>query len=65
MLETIKHTIEQLPDIDFHTFYTAYMLTVQDTNIAAEFKHLINKNLLGVSTMDLLIKNTFEELKKL
>jgi len=49
MLETVKKYIQELPDIDFNTYYQNYVLSVQDENIGIESKQF----------------NTFNDINKL
>lgn len=63
MLETVKQCIQSAPDISFQEFFQMYVLSVQDSNIDREFSYLVNRNVLGVNSMGVLIKNTIEGLK--
>lgn len=49
MLETVKKYIQELPDIDFNSYYQNYVLSVQDENIGIESKQF----------------NTFNDINKL
>lgn len=63
MLETVKACIENAPTMSFSRFFQEYVLSVQDSNIDREFKYLVNRNVIGVDSMGVLIKNTIERLK--
>lgn len=63
MLDTVKQYIKNVPDISFQQFYQLYVTSVQDSNIDREVSYLINRNILGVNSMGVLIKNTIEGLK--
>ena len=36
MLETVQSYIQELPNIDFNTYYQQYVLSIQDENILSE-----------------------------
>ena len=63
MLDTVKQYINDVPDISFQQFFQIYVTSVQDSNIDREVSYLINRNILGVNSMELLIHNTIERLK--
>ena len=65
MLDTVKQYIKNVPDISFQQFYQLYVTSVQDSNIDREFSYLVNRNVLGVNSMGVLIKNTIEGLKRI
>lgn len=64
MLQTVKEFIQNLPDESFQTFYTRYIMQVQDSNIEEEFKFLITHNNLDVLSVDKLISNDLGKLVK-
>lgn len=63
MLETVKTCIQSTPDIPFQEFFQQYVLSVQDSNIDREFNYLVSRNVLGVNSIGILLKNTIERLK--
>lgn len=65
MLDTVKQCIKDVPDISFQQFFQMYVTSVQDSNIDREVSYLINRNILGVNSMGVLIKNTIEGLKRI
>ena len=62
MLQTVKDYINNLSDESFQTFYTRYIMQVQDSNIEEEFKFLITHNDLDVLSVDKLISNDLGKL---
>lgn len=62
MLQTVKDYINNLSDESFQTFYTRYIMQVQDSNIEEEFKFLITHNTLDVLSVDKLISNDLGKL---
>ena len=60
MLKTIKQYIDNLNDITFDDYFTAYIMHIQDMNINAEMKYLSNRNVLNMRSMDRLIYKTME-----
>lgn len=64
MLQIVKEFIQNLPDESFQTFYTHYIMQVQDSNIEEEFRFLIAHNNLDVLSVDKLISNDLGKLVK-
>ena len=62
MLGTIRETIDNLPEQSFHQYFIEYMMKVQDSNIEAEFKHMIHHNDVTVLNIGNLIQTTYEGL---
>lgn len=65
MLETVKESIHNLPDISFQEFYSDYVMKVQDDNIDEEFRFLSSNNNLTPLSINRLISKSFERLVKL
>lgn len=57
MLETIKYTIENIPDVTFHQYYIDHVIAIQDRNIENEinatFRNLCpeSKTLLSIDKL--------------
>lgn len=68
MLETIKQTINNLPNLTFDEFYLLYIIEVQDKNLQLEatnaFKQSWTSGLSSVGKIDGLIQTTYERLVK-
>lgn len=62
MLETIKQTIERLPNTNFKRFYSKYVTSVQDKNLEIEFKYLTSHNSLDILNLDRLINKYLGEM---
>lgn len=67
MLDKVKATIDNLPDVSFEQFYIQYIMNVQDNNIELEsiaiFKH-VSPDVSNLISADHLIHRTFERLVK-
>lgn len=64
MLETVKNSINNIPDIPFSVFYGNYIMKVQDDNIEEELRFLEIANTLDVRSFGKLIENSFEKMVK-
>lgn len=63
MLETIKAIIEsQQSSSDFSTFYSEYMMRIQDANIDSEISYLFRKNLIDASNLSYIIEEDYKKL---
>jgi len=49
MLESVKDTIAELPDISFWEYYQNYICDVQDRNILQEIRSIKTEEILSVS----------------
>ena len=65
MLETVKESIHDLPNISFQEFYSNYVMHVQDENIDEELRFLSSNNNLTPLSINRLISTSFERLVKL
>lgn len=67
MLRTVKHYIDELPDIPFSQFFLLYIMDVQDVNIDIEADMLFRNKDLDVSTIcnvNTVINDVYEGLVK-
>lgn len=65
MLETVRSYIQSVDDISFRSYFTAYVMCVQDNNIEKEVISLINRNTLNICVMDKILATTYEGLVKI
>ena len=67
MLDRVRSTISNLPDISFEEYFIQYMMSVQDSNIESEassiFKN-VSPDVSNVIRADRLVSKTFERLVK-
>lgn len=63
MLTMIKKQIDLIPTLSFGEYFKQYVISVQESNIDAEFKFLIKFNRLNIDSMQNLIQNTYKRLK--
>ena len=57
MLETVKHTIKNIPFITFEEYFIQYVMQMQDTNIDDEVTFVMRNNSLSTLSVDRLIHN--------
>lgn len=75
MLETVIQCIEDSPNITFHEYFVEYIIKIQDSNIDAEVKQLLNNAIRGINiinlnlgkikSMDKIVTETFERLESI
>lgn len=63
MLTKIKNKINYTPIMSFSEYFKQYVISVQESNIDAEFKFLMKFNTLNIDSMQNLIQNTYEGLR--
>lgn len=65
MLETVKQTIADLPDITFDEYFMNYVMSVQDRNIQLESASVfrnVSPDIKNVLSADRLVQKNFERL---
>ena len=62
MLETIRKTIDDLPDKSFEEFFNEYLMEVQDNSINLEVDYTFKKLHSDIVDISTVISNEFEGL---
>jgi len=57
MLETVKATIKELPDISFGEFYQNYICDIQDQNILVEVQGIKTEDIITIEKLIAKLKN--------
>lgn len=57
MLETVKATIKELPDISFGEFYQNYICDIQDQNILVEVQGVKTEDIITIEKLIAKLKN--------
>lgn len=63
MLSDVRTYMSNLPKQPFPDYYNQYIQQVQDKNIDAEIRYLLNHNSLDVKSMSALIQLTYERMR--
>jgi hypothetical protein len=64
MLKIVKSLVDRTPEIPFGEFYLQYIMKIQDEAIDREVKTMLHNSKTNVSSMSILIDNTYKAVKK-
>lgn len=62
MLDNVKKLIDELPDTSFPQFFQEYVISVQDSNIDAEFAFFSSRNCLTPLNIGTVVQSEVERL---
>lgn len=65
MLESVKSFISSVADVPFSTYFTEYILYVQDQNIEDELSFLKHRNTLNINVVNKVIDQGYKGLMQL